>query len=60
MGFHCDSAGKESTRNAGDLGSIPQLGRCPEDGKGYPLQYSGPGEFDGLCSPWDHKESDKI
>jgi len=35
------SAGKESTCNAGDLGSIPGLGRSPGDGKGYPLQYSG-------------------
>ena len=25
----------------GDLGSIPELGRSPGDGKGYPLQYSG-------------------
>ena len=39
--FPCGSAGKESTCNAGDLGSIPGLGRCPGDGKGYPLQYSG-------------------
>ena len=34
------SDGKESTRNAGDLGSIPGSGRSPE-GNGYPLQYSG-------------------
>ena len=40
-GFPCGSAGKESTCNAGDLGSIPRLGRSPEDGKGYPLQDSG-------------------
>ena len=38
-GFPCGSAGKESARNAGDLGSIPGLGRSPGDGKGYPLQY---------------------
>ena len=25
----------------GDLGSIPGLGRSLEEGKGYPLQYSG-------------------
>ena len=25
----------------GDLGSIPGLGRCPGEGKGYPLKYSG-------------------
>ena len=40
-GFPCGSAGKESTCNAGDLGSIPGLGRSPREGKGYPLQYSG-------------------
>ena len=28
-GFHCGSAGKESTCNAGDLGLIPGLGRSP-------------------------------
>ena len=27
--------------NAGDLSSIPELGRSPGEGKGYPLQYSG-------------------
>ena len=41
MGFPCGSAGKESTCEAGDLGSIPGLGRSPGEGKGYPLQYSG-------------------
>ena len=34
-------ADKESTCNAGDLGSIPGLGRSPGEGKGYPFQYSG-------------------
>ena len=33
--------GKESAYNAGDLGSIPGLGRCPGEGKSSPLQYSG-------------------
>ena len=41
LGFPCGSAGKESTCNVGDLGSIPGLGRFPGEGKGYPLQYSG-------------------
>ena len=41
LGFPCGSAGKESTCNAGDLGSIPELGRSPGEGKGYPFQYSG-------------------
>ena len=35
------SAGKESTCSVGDLESTPGLGRSPEEGKGYPLQYSG-------------------
>ena len=34
------SAGKESTYNAGDPGSIPGSGRSPGKGIGYPLQYS--------------------
>ena len=29
------SVGKESSCNAGDLGSIPGLGRSPGEGKGY-------------------------
>ena len=41
LGFPCGSAGKESACNAGDLGSVPGLGRSPGEGKGYPLQYSG-------------------
>ena len=40
-GFPDSSVGKESACNAGDLGSIPGLGRSPGEGKGYPLQYSG-------------------
>ena len=32
--------GKESACNAGDLGSIPGLGRTPEEENGNPLQYS--------------------
>ena len=39
--FPDSSVGKESTRNAGKLGSIPGLGRSPGEGKGYPLQNSG-------------------
>ena len=41
LGFPWGSAGKESACNAGDLDSIPGLGRSPGEGKGYPLQYSG-------------------
>ena len=41
MGFTCGWVGKESSFNAGDLGSIPGLWKSPEEGKGYPFQYSG-------------------
>ena len=41
LGFPCSSVAKESACNAGDLGLLPELGRSPEEGKGYPLQYSG-------------------
>ena len=34
------SAGKEYAWNAGDPGLIPGLGRSPEEGNGYPFQYS--------------------
>ena len=40
MGFPGGSAGKESTCNVGDLGSVPELGRSPGEGNGYQLQYS--------------------
>ena len=40
MGFPGGSDGKESACNAGDLGSIPGLGRSPGEGKGNPPQYS--------------------
>ena len=30
-----------SARDAGDVGSIPGLGRSPGGGNGNPLQYSG-------------------
>ena len=59
LGFPCDSAGKESACNGGDLGLIPGLERFPGEGKGYyPLPYSG------LENPMDYivlgvaKESD--
>ena len=38
-GFPGSSAGKESTCNAGDPGSIPGLGRSPGEGIGYTFQY---------------------
>ena len=39
-GFPSGSDGKESDCNAGDLGSIPRLGRSPGEGNGYPFLYS--------------------
>ena len=57
MGFPCGSAGKESACTVGDLGSIPELGRSPGEGKGYPLQYSGL-ENSMDYTPWGRKESD--
>ena len=39
-GFPGSSDSKESAYNAGNLGSIPGLGRSPGEGNGNPLQYS--------------------
>ena len=58
MGLPCDSAGKESVCNVGDLGLIPGLGRSPGKGKGYPLQYSGLENSMRPHSPWGCKQSD--
>ena len=38
--FPCSSVGKESACNAGDLGSVPGLGRSRREGNSNPLQYS--------------------
>ena len=38
--FPGNSAGKESAWDAGDPGLIPGSGSSPEEGIGYPLQYS--------------------
>ena len=69
LGFPGGSGGEESTCNAGDLGSIPMLGRSAGGGHGYPFQYScleNPMDRRAWwaersvagCSPWGHKESD--
>ena len=39
VGFPRSSVGRESACSAGDLGSIPGLGRSPGEGNGSPLQY---------------------
>ena len=56
-GFPGGSAGKESACSAGDLGSIPGLGRSTGEGNGYPLQYSGlkksmDGMVHGVAQSW--------
>ena len=38
--FPGGSDSKESTCSTGDLSSIPESGRSPGEGNGYPLQYS--------------------
>ena len=57
-GFSDSSVGKESACNAGDLGSIPGLGRSPGEGKGYSLQYSGLENSMDCGSPWGGKQWD--
>ena len=39
-GFSHSSVHKSSACNAGDLGSVPELGRSPGEVNGNPLQYS--------------------
>ena len=40
LGFPGSSVVKNLPANAGDAGSIPELGRFPGEGNGDPLQYS--------------------
>ena len=57
LGFPCGSAGKESTCNAGDLGSIPGLGR-PWGRERLPTQVFWSREFHGMYRLLGPKESD--
>ena len=62
--FPGGSDSKASAYNAGDPGSIPELGRYPGEGNATPLQYSLPGKSHGWrsllgYSPWGRKESDR-
>ena len=65
LDFPGGSDGKASACNAGNLGSIPRLGRCPGEGHGNLLKYSclensmDRGAWEGY-SPWGRKESDMI
>ena len=52
--FPGSSDGKESGCNAGDLGSIPGLGRSLGEGKGNPLQYTCLENPHGQRSPVDY------
>ena len=54
--FTSDS--KNSICNAGDLGSIPRLGRFPGEGNGYSLQYSCLENSMNRRAWWSHKELD--
>ena len=62
LSFSGGSDSKESTCNAGDLDSVPGLGRSPGGGHGNPLQYScledpyGQRNLAGY-SPWGLKEA---
>ena len=63
MGFPGALAGKESTCHAGDLGSIPGLGRPAGERNWLPTPVFLPREFHGQrrlggYSSWGHKESD--
>ena len=49
-GFPGGSAGKESTCNVGDLGSIPWVGKIPWRRKGQPTPIFLPREFHGQRS----------
>ena len=59
MGFPGGSDGKESTCNAGDLGSVPGLGRSPGEGISSILAWQipwteEPGRLQSMgCKEWD-------
>ena len=55
-GFPCNSAGKESACNVGDLGSVPWVGKIPWRRERLPTPVFWPGEFHGLYSPWGHMD----
>ena len=68
MGFPDGSAAKNlsaNARDAGDMGSVPGMGRSSGGGNGTPLQYSCLEKFHGQrsltgYSLWDHQESDTV
>ena len=61
VGFPGSSVGKESACSAGEPSLIPGLGRSPEEGIGYPLQYScleNSMDRGAWRATWDCNESD--
>ena len=53
---------KNAPANAGDVGSVPGLGRSPGERNGNPFQYSclgNPMDMGAGYSPWGHKVSDR-
>ena len=58
LGVPCDSAGKESACNVGDVGSILWVGKIPWRMERLPTLVFWPGEFCVLYSPWCPKESE--
>ena len=59
LGFPGGSDGEKSACDEGDLGSIPGLGKIPWRRERLPTSVFWPGEFHGLYSSWDPKESDR-
>ena len=55
MDFPCSSAGKEYTHSAGP-GFDPWVGKIPWRKERVPTPVFWPREFNGLYSPWGHKE----
>ena len=60
VGFCGGSESEASACNAGELGSIPWLGRSPGEGNGHPTSVLLPGKFNGqrslvIYSPWNCK-----
>ena len=63
LGFPHSSVGKESACNAGDLASIPGLGRSSGEGNGNPLQYScldNPMDTGACQAPPGHKSQTQL
>ena len=58
LGFPCGSAGKESACNVGRPGFGPWAGKIPWRRERLSTPVFWPGEFQGLYSPWGHKELD--